>query len=67
LDDVGPVGPRELRSDLLEDAGEHFGFLSAFVPLDNPTSSALTQERPGWRPVQPALIPDLEKGHYFDD
>jgi hypothetical protein len=22
-----------------EDAGEHFGFLSAFVPLDNPTSS----------------------------
>jgi nucleoside-diphosphate-sugar epimerase len=50
-----------------EKAGEHFGFLSAFVPLDNPTSSALTQRQLGWHPVQPALIPDLEKGHYFTD
>ncbi|MDX6347302.1 MAG: hypothetical protein QOF84_2092, partial [Streptomyces sp.] len=37
----------------------------AFVPLDNPTSSALTQKQLGWHPVQPALIPDLEEGHYF--
>lgn len=50
-----------------EDAGDHFGWLSAFVALDVPASSALTQERLGWRPVQPALIPDLEQGHYFTD
>ncbi|MET8638239.1 SDR family oxidoreductase [Streptomyces sp. NPDC004074] len=50
-----------------EDAGEHFGFLSAAVALDNPTSSALTRKRLGWDPVQPALVPDLEEGHYFND
>src|SRR5438105_9444006 len=49
-----------------EDAGEHFGFLSAFVSLDNPTSSALTQQRLGWRPEGPGLIADLEQGHYFN-
>ena len=47
-----------------EDAGEHFGFLSAFIAVDNQTSSALTRELLGWRPVHPALIPDLEEGHY---
>jgi len=49
-----------------EDAEEHFGFLSAFVSLDNPTSSALTQQRLGWSPEGPGLIADLEQGHYFN-
>ena len=48
-----------------EEAGDHFGFLFPFVSFDNPTSSALTQERLGWRPVHTALIPDIEEGHYF--
>ncbi|SEC25841.1 Nucleoside-diphosphate-sugar epimerase [Paenibacillus sp. GP183] len=48
-----------------EEADAHFGFLGAFASADNPTSSALTQERLGWRPLHPALIPDLEQGHYF--
>lgn len=48
-----------------EEADAHFGWLGAFVSADNPTSSALTQERLGWQPVHPKLIPDLEKGHYF--
>lgn len=48
-----------------EDAEAHFGWLGAFVQIDNPTSSALTQERLGWRPVHPTLIDDLEAGHYF--
>jgi nucleoside-diphosphate-sugar epimerase len=47
-----------------EEAGEHFGFLSSFVSLDNPTSSALTEERLGWRPEGPTLIQDIERGHY---
>jgi nucleoside-diphosphate-sugar epimerase len=48
-----------------EEADAHFGWLSFAASADNPTSSALTRERLGWRPVQPALIPDLEEGHYF--
>jgi nucleoside-diphosphate-sugar epimerase len=48
-----------------EEADGHFGFLAAFVPLDNPTSSELTRRLVGWEPSHPALIPDLEEGHYF--
>ncbi len=48
-------------------AGGHFGFLSAFVAADNPTSSALTRAWLGWRPEGPGLIADIEKGHYFDE
>jgi nucleoside-diphosphate-sugar epimerase len=49
------------------EADAHFGWLGAIVSADNPTSSALTRQRLGWRPVQPALIQDIERGHYFDD
>ncbi len=56
-----PVGSIEAS-----DAGAHFGFLSAFVSADNPTSSALTQQRLGWRPEGPGLIADIEQGHYFN-
>jgi nucleoside-diphosphate-sugar epimerase len=47
-------------------AGAHFGFLSAFVSADYPTSSKQTQELLGWRPEGPALIADIEQGHYFN-
>lgn len=47
-------------------ADAHFGFLSAHVTADNPTSSTLTQDLLGWKPVQPGLIDDLRQGHYFD-
>jgi nucleoside-diphosphate-sugar epimerase len=43
-----------------EEAAEHFGFLAAFAGLDMPASSALTQERLGWRPSGPGLISDLD-------
>jgi nucleoside-diphosphate-sugar epimerase len=49
----------------LEEAYGHFGFLGAFAALDNPTSSALTQQLLGWHAEHPALIPDLKAGHYF--
>jgi nucleoside-diphosphate-sugar epimerase len=69
--DIAEVIGRQLDLPVVsiaaEEAAEHLGFLSAFVPLDNPTSSALTQKQLGWLPVQPALIPDLEEGHYFND
>jgi len=48
-----------------EDAADHFAYLSWVVPLDNPTSSALTQKLLGWHPTQSGLIDDLDEGHYF--
>ena len=50
-----------------EKAGEHFGFLGALLGRDLATSSALTQVRMGWTPSHPALIVDLEQGHYFQE
>jgi nucleoside-diphosphate-sugar epimerase len=49
------------------EAAGHFGFLAGLVPLDNPTSHALTGRQLGWSPEQPGLLPDLEAGHYFHD
>jgi nucleoside-diphosphate-sugar epimerase len=48
-----------------EEADAHFGWLGAFASADNPTSSALTQQRLGWQPTHPGLIEDLDEGHYF--
>jgi nucleoside-diphosphate-sugar epimerase len=50
-----------------EEAGDHFGFLSAFASFDNPTSSALTQKVLDWHPERPGLIEDLDAGHYFGE
>jgi nucleoside-diphosphate-sugar epimerase len=45
----------------------HLGFLAGFAPLDNPTSSALTQKILDWHPERPGLIEDLDAGHYFGE
>ena len=50
-----------------DQASGHFGLLAPLVALDSPTSSALTRERLGWLPTRPALIADIEQGHYFRD
>jgi len=42
-----------------------FGWLGQILAVDQPASSTLTRELLGWRPVQPGLIEDLDKGHYF--
>jgi nucleoside-diphosphate-sugar epimerase len=49
-----------------EEAGEHFGWLAHFVGADIPASSALTQQRLGWRPTGPGLIADLRAMEYFE-
>jgi nucleoside-diphosphate-sugar epimerase len=49
-----------------EEAAGHFGWIGRFFGIDGPASSALTQERLGWRPVQPGLIADLNAEHYFE-
>jgi len=67
--DIAAVIGRHLdlpvRSISPEQAGEHFGFLSIFGMLDNPTSSALTQKLLDWQPEGPGLMADLDEGHYF--
>ena len=47
------------------EAAKHFSWMAAFLGVDNPASSALTQERLGWHPTQPGLISDLDQPHYF--
>jgi nucleoside-diphosphate-sugar epimerase len=49
-----------------EQAGEHFGWLAHFVGHDVPASSALTQQRLGWRPTGPGLIAELNAMNYFE-
>jgi len=49
-----------------EEAGVLLGLIGHVLAMDAPASSALTQERLGWRPTGPGLIADLAEGHYFD-
>jgi nucleoside-diphosphate-sugar epimerase len=48
-----------------EEAAAHFGWLAPFMAFDMPASSALTQQRLGWKPMGPSLIADLEEMRYF--
>ena len=68
--DIAEVIGRRLNIPVVskspEEAANHFGWIGAFAGLDCPASSKLTQERLGWRPVQPTLLTDLERGSYFN-
>src|SRR5262249_2382189 len=51
-----------------EEATGHFGWLGFFAGMDMPASSALTQQRLGWRPMQRAgMIDDLNHMRYFEE
>jgi nucleoside-diphosphate-sugar epimerase len=67
--DIAEVIGRRLNVPVVSkspaEAANHFGWLAHFAGLDCPASSKLTQERLGWRPVQPTLLTDLERGSYF--
>lgn len=52
-------------SKSVAETADHFGWLAHFVGIDCPASSAQTQKILGWRPHQPGLIADLDKGTYF--
>jgi nucleoside-diphosphate-sugar epimerase len=47
------------------DAEAHFGWVAPTITVDNPTSSARTQQLLDWKPTHPGLIEDLDLGHYF--
>ena len=49
-----------------EDVERHFGFLSAFIGLDNPTASQITRDALGWAPTRPGLISDLDSAGEID-
>ena len=63
--DFAAVIGRHLNLPTASVPAEELGFLGMILGLDCPASSALTTELLGWRPVQPGLIEDLDKGHYF--
>lgn len=49
-----------------EEVVSALGFIGHVLAMDALSSSKRTQERLGWRPTQPGLMADLEKGTYFD-
>jgi nucleoside-diphosphate-sugar epimerase len=63
--DIAGVIGRHLGVPTASAPAEDFGFLGQILAIDQPASSALTQELLGWHPVQPGLIEDMDKGHYF--
>ncbi|MFE8947907.1 SDR family oxidoreductase [Streptomyces sp. NPDC007856] len=67
--DVAEVIGRHLdvpvASVAAEEAAGHFGWMAGFIGLGLPASSTVTRELLGWKPTQPDLLEDLDKGHYF--
>ena len=68
--DIAEVIGRRLKMPVVskspQEAFEHFGWLGAFAGMDCAVSSALTQQRLGWRPTQVGLIADLEQAHNLE-
>ncbi|MGA3068016.1 MAG: SDR family oxidoreductase [Tepidisphaeraceae bacterium] len=67
--DIAAVIGRRLNLPVVsktpEEAAAHFGWFAHFAMIDNPTSSAKTQELLKWRPKQTGLISDLDRPSYF--
>jgi nucleoside-diphosphate-sugar epimerase len=67
-DIAGVIGRRlnvPVVSKTPEEAAQHFGWFAHFAAMDNPASSAQTQQQMGWRPTRPGLISDLDHPRYF--
>lgn len=69
--EIASVLAERLRLPLVSiapsEATTHFGFLGAFFGVDVPSSSALTRERLGWRPMESSLLLDLDHERYFTE
>ncbi len=63
--DIAAVIGRHLNLPTASVPAGDFGWLGHILAIDQPASSAQTRALLGWQPVQPGLIEDLDKGHYF--
>ncbi len=63
--EIAEVIGRHLNVPMASAPAEDFGFLGMILSNDQPASAEVTRELLGWRPVQPGLIEDMDKGHYF--
>jgi nucleoside-diphosphate-sugar epimerase len=63
--DIAEVISRHLNVPAASVPAESLGFLGYVLSVDQPASATLTRELLGWRPVEPGLIEDMDKGHYF--
>jgi nucleoside-diphosphate-sugar epimerase len=65
---AGVIG-RQLNLPVVSVSGDevaaHFGWFAHFAQINAPASSAKTQQTLGWRPVEPALLDDLDSAAYF--
>jgi nucleoside-diphosphate-sugar epimerase len=68
--DIADVIGRRLNVPIVskspEEAADHFGWISHFVSVDSPASSAKTQKLLGWHATRPSLITDLDRPSYFE-
>jgi nucleoside-diphosphate-sugar epimerase len=63
---IAEVIGRQLDLPVEAVPSENFGFLGHIFAVDQPSSSALTREKFGWKPTHPSLLEDLEAGNYPD-
>ncbi len=67
--DIAEVIGRHLNVPVVsktpDEAPAHFDWMARFAALDMAASSALTQQRLGWKPTHKGLLVDLEEGTYF--
>ncbi|WP_138445267.1 SDR family oxidoreductase [Sinomonas susongensis] len=63
--DIAAEIGRRLELPTASVPAEQFGFLGRILAQDQPASNALTRNVLPWEPVQPGLLEDLAKGHYF--
>ncbi len=61
---IAEVIGRQLDLPVEAVPAENFGFLGHIFAVDQPSSSALTREKFGWKPTHPSLLEDLEAGNY---
>jgi nucleoside-diphosphate-sugar epimerase len=63
--DIAEVIGRHLNVPAASVPAADLGFLGLVLSVDQPASATLTRELLGWRPAEPGLIEDMDKGHYF--
>lgn len=61
---IAEVIGRRLSVPVESAPAEKFGPLGTIFAVDQPSSSALTRRRFGWKPTGPSLLEDLETGEY---